>query len=126
MSASYGGDAGFNGSTSAALTQTVNAVSGGGFTLSPTPASQTVGRPGTAQFTIAISTTGGFTAPLTFSSKGAPPQADASFSPNPASGNSTVFTVQVGRNTPKKSYTMTITGSGGGISASTTVMLIVQ
>ena len=98
----------------------------GGVTLSPTPTSQLVNRPGTAQFTISITRTGGFSAPLTFSAKGAPPQADASFSPNPTSGNSTVFTVQAGKNTPKKSYTITITGSGGGVSASTTVTLIVQ
>jgi hypothetical protein len=126
MTGSYGGDPNFNASASAPLTQTVNAVSGGGFTLSPTPASHTVIRPGHADFTIAVLKTGGFSAPVTFSAKGAPPQSAAIFQPNPSSGDSTLFTVQLGRNTPKKSYTITITGSGGGTSATTTVTVIVQ
>ena len=129
MTASYGGDAAFNSSSSAVLTQTVNTVTTGGFTLAidpTTPTPQTVIRPGYATFKILVSRTGGFSAPVTFSSKGAPPQSAAIFQPNPASADSTVFTVQLGRNTPKRSYTITITGSGGPVSASTTVTVIVQ
>jgi hypothetical protein len=128
MTATYGGDAGFNGSTSTVLTQTVNTVTTGGFTLAidpSTPATQTVVRPGFATFNVLISRTD-FSAPVTFSSKGAPPQSAAIFNPNPVPGNSTEFTVQLGRNTPKRSYTITITGSAGAVSATTTVTVIVQ
>jgi len=78
MTAGYSGDADNAGSTSAAMTQSVNAAD---FTLTSNPTTTTVaaGQPGT--FTLTVTPQGSFTSPITFSCSGLPAHAGCTFSP---------------------------------------------
>ncbi|MFL6590979.1 MAG: hypothetical protein ACJ8M4_12495 [Chthoniobacterales bacterium] len=84
------------------------------FSLSISPSSVTIGRSGgTATYTVAITRTGGFTAPLTMSVTGLPAGASGRFSSNPASGSSSTLTVTADRSVAKGTYLFTVTGTGG-------------
>lgn len=63
------------------------------FSLSPTPSSQTMSAGASASYTVNITRSGGFAGAVTFSAAGLPAAASATFSPNPASGNSSTVTV---------------------------------
>ena len=78
----------FTHTTSATLVVTVAP----GFSLSATPSSQTVSAGASTIYTVNISRTGGFTGAVNFSATGLPAGATASFSPNPASGDSLTVT----------------------------------
>lgn len=83
------------------------------YALSVSPSSVTVGRNGgSAAYTVTITPSGGFTAPVTFSTTGLPSGATASFSPNPATA-STRLTVTVASSVLRGTYNFTIDGSGG-------------
>jgi hypothetical protein len=89
MTAGYGGDADNAGSTSAAMTQAVNAAD---FTLTSNPKTATVaaGQPGT--FTLTVTPQGSFTSPITFSCSGLPAHAGCTFSPASLTPNSGAVT----------------------------------
>jgi hypothetical protein len=95
------------------------------FTISATPASRTVARGGTTSYTVTITPSGGFSGNVSLSVTGLPAHATASFSPNPATSTSTL-TVTTWRKTSSRTYPLTITGTSGGLSHSTTVQLVVQ
>jgi hypothetical protein len=131
ITAVYSGDGAYNGSTSAALTQTVNDNTPpptGSFTLGASPSSVTVARNNSAQFTITVTPAGGFSSDVALSASGVPPQSSVTFNPaTVAGGNGTSnVTISIGRNTPRKTYTMTITGTGGGVTASASVTVTVR
>jgi hypothetical protein len=129
ITAVYGGDSTYNGSTSAPLTQTVNSpTSSESFTLGSDSTSQSVVRGGQATFGITVTPQDGFTSNVSLSASGVPPQSTATFSPASVVGGSgsSTLTIAIGRNTPKKSYTVTITGTGGGVTASTSVTVVVN
>jgi hypothetical protein len=129
ITAVYGGDSTYNGSTSAVLTQTVNSTTPtGSFTLSSDPPSQNVPRSGQTSVTITVTPSNGFSSAVALSASGVPPQSAATFSTNPVTGGSgtSTLTITIGRNTPKKSYTVTITGTGDGVTVSTSVIVNVQ
>jgi hypothetical protein len=129
ITAVYGGDGVYNGSTSAVLTQTVNSTTPtGSFSLSSDQSSQNVPRSGQTSFTITVTPSNGFGSAVALSASGVPPQSTATFSTNPVTGGSgtSTLTITIGRNTPRKSYTVTITGTGGGVTASTSVIVNVQ
>ena len=67
ITAVYGGDTNFAGSTSPALTQTV-----ADFSLSASPAATTVTAGSTATYMVTINSTGGFNQPISFNCSGAP------------------------------------------------------
>src|SRR5207302_6351122 len=91
------------------VTLAVNPAPVPDFTLSATPASQSVVQGAGTTYTVSITPSGGFTAAVTFGVSGLPGGATASFSPNPATASSTM-TVATGAATPPGSYTLTITG----------------
>src|SRR3989442_11290753 len=82
------------------------------FSLSATPASQTIVQGGGTTYAVSITPSGGFTAAVNFGVSGLPGGATASFSPNPATASSTM-TVGTGAATPPGSYALTITGDIG-------------
>ena len=92
------------------------------FTLSASPGSQTVSRGGTTTYTVSVNPANTYNVSLSVS--GLPFKATASFSPNPASSTSTL-TVSTWRKSTSGSYTLTITGTSGGISRTTTVTLVI-
>ncbi len=86
----------------------------GNFTLSISPASVSVPRfGGTATYTVTITRTGGFSAPVNFTISGLPAGTTPTFTPNPASGNTSTLRIVVSASTPWGTYPFTVTGTGG-------------
>jgi hypothetical protein len=97
------------------------------FSLSATPASQTVGTGGSTAFTIGVTPGAGFADTVTFSVAGLPAGATASFSPTSViSSGSTSLTVTTNASTPSGSYALTVTGSTGSITHTINVTLVVN
>jgi hypothetical protein len=113
--------------TLAHATTVVLAVTGpGDFAITATPASRTVTRGGSASYTATVTPSGGFTGVVSFSLTGLPAGASASF--NPASVNtagSSTLTVTTARNAARGTFTLTISGTGGGHTHAATVSLTV-
>ena len=93
------------------------------FTISASPASQTVTAGGSTSYTVSVVPTGG--GAVSLASSGLPAGAGGSFSPNPTSSAST-FTVTTSTSTPAATSTITITGTSGSVTHSTTVSLTVN
>jgi kumamolisin len=93
---------------------------------SPTPVSVVVGNTGTSTITSTVS--GGFSSAVALTASGAPTGVTVSFSPtsiaSPGSGTSTASFV-VASNTTPGTYPITITGTGGGLTETTSVSLTV-
>src|SRR5207245_241861 len=94
------------------------------FSLSATPASQTIVQGADTSPTRRTSDLGGFTAAVTLSVSGLPGGVTASFSPNPVNASSTM-TVGIGATTSSGSYALTITGVSGTLTHTTSVTLVV-
>jgi subtilisin family serine protease len=85
------------------------------FTLSASPSTATVTRGQTATYMVSTTATGPFTATVTLSSTGTPAGATPTFIPNQiATPGSSTFRVSTTSGTPRGTYTVTITGTGGG------------
>ena len=108
-----------------AITLVVNAPPTPDFTLTATPASRTVVRGASASYTISITPSGGFSAPVTLSAGGLPTGTSGSFAPNPAT-ESSVLTVTTTSSAKVGSYTLTITATSGSLVHTTTVSLQVK
>jgi Bacterial Ig-like domain (group 3) len=127
ITATYSGDSSFTGSTSTTLTQTVNLVAAGSFSLSSSPTLAKAAQGSSAHYLITVVTSGGFAGNVGLAVSAIPAQSTGSFSSNPVSSSgSSTLTINVGSHTPKKIYTLTITGTSGGLSATITVTLQVQ
>ena len=99
----------------------------GGFTVSAAPASRTVRRGASTTYTVSVSATPGFTGAVSLSVSGLPGKTNASFSPPSVTGSgSSTLTVKPNKPASPGSYTLTITGTSGGMSQTTTVGLTVQ
>src|SRR6516165_6733729 len=108
----------------ATVTLTVTAAPN--FTLSASPTSLSVvqGNQGTSTITTTVS--GGFNNAVSLSAAGTPSGTTVSFSPSsiaaPGGGSSTM-TITVGSNTAVGTYSITVTGKGGGIQHNATITL---
>lgn len=84
------------------------------FSISATPSSASVSRlGGTAWYTLTIVGTGGFGDPVSFAVSGLPAGSTASFSANPVLGATTTLAVATTSATPRGTYTLRISGTGG-------------
>ncbi|MGA1999909.1 MAG: Ig-like domain-containing protein [Terriglobales bacterium] len=113
---------------SGSLTHTANVtlvVTAPDFTLSPSPASQTVAKGSGTSYGVTINPTNGFAGQVTLSVTGLPTGAGGSFAPNPATSTSTLSITTDPTTTPAGTYTLTITGISGGLTHTTTVTLVV-
>ena len=97
-----------------------------GFALSASPASRSVTRGQSTSYTVTINRTGGFASAVSFSVSGLPSRSSASFSDNPATGSSTTLTVSTTSKTTRGTKTITITGTGEGLSRTARVTLTVN
>ena len=109
----------------ASATLVVNAAAGPDFSLSASPSSQTVTAGAGTSYTVTITPTGGFSDSVTLSLSGLPSGANGSFSPNPATGSSTL-SVGTNPSTPAGTYSLTITGTAGSVTHTTSATLVVN
>ena len=102
-------------------------TAGPNFTVSSSPASQTVIQGNGTTYTATVAISGGFSKTTTFSVGGLPNGATGSFSPATVTGAGTsTLTVTTAPTTPTGTYTVTITGTSGDIVHSATSTLIVN
>jgi hypothetical protein len=100
---------------------------GGGVSLSASPSAISAAQGGTASLTVAASSSGGSNTSVSFSVSGNPSGVTATFSPvSVTSPGTTNMTLSVGQSVVPGNYTLTIAGSGGGNTSSTTVALTVN
>ena len=103
------------------------AQTGPDFSITATPASQTVTAGGGTSYTASVTASGGFTGVVNFTVSGLPSGASASFNPGSVTGSgSSTMSVSTSTTTPAGTYTLTITGTSGALSHSTTVQLVVN
>ncbi len=97
------------------------------FTLGATPASQTITQGASTTYTVSVNPSGGFTGAVTLSLSGLPAGATGSFAPNPITAPTTsTLTVQTVATTPTGTFTLTISGTSGALTRTTTVSLVVN
>jgi Bacterial Ig-like domain (group 2) len=94
------------------------------FSLFVSPASVSVRRGSTATYTVTVTSSNGFSGPVTLSLSGQPSGSTVSFSPNPATGASTL-TVRASSSGPRGTFTLTITGKSGALTHTATTRLSV-
>src|SRR5207302_580188 len=94
------------------------------FSLSISPASQSVVQGGNTTYTVTVSPSATFNGAVQLSASGLPTGAAASFSPNPATSTSTM-TVTTSSTTPTGSSTLTVTGVSGNLTHTATTALTV-
>src|SRR5947209_6747558 len=119
------------GTDGASLTHTTSVtlvVSGpSDFTISATPASQTVRAGSSTPYTVNIAGSAGFSGTVALSVSGLPRKINASFNPSSVVGSGTsILKISPNPQAPHRPFTVTITGSSGATSHSTTVGLTVQ
>jgi cell division septation protein DedD len=97
------------------------------FTISITPSSASIARTGgTANYTVSIARTNGFSAPVNMSVSGLPAGTTTAFNPNPATGSSTVLSVTMPGSIAKATYPFTVTATGGSPTITRTANASVQ
>jgi trimeric autotransporter adhesin len=98
----------------------------GDFTISAVPPSQTVKKGLSTSYTVTVTPSGGFNGVVTLGVTGLPNSATASFNPPFITGSgSSILTVATKKSTPKGTFTLTISGTSGSLTRTTTVTLIV-
>jgi subtilisin family serine protease len=123
IKATYSGDTNVIGSTSPTITQVVNSAD---FSISASPSSRTVSRGSTASYTITITRISGFAGSISLGVTGQPSGSTVSFSANPVTNTRSTLSVRTRSSTPRGTYTLTITGTSGSLSHTTTVTLTVR
>src|SRR5882762_2482766 len=107
---------------SATVTLVVNS-----FSISASPSSQTVTRGNSTNYTATVAAINGFNGTVTLSVRGLPSNSSASFNPSSVAGHGTsTMTVSTNASTSTGTFTVRIRGTGGGVTHSTTVQLVVQ
>jgi endoglucanase len=96
------------------------------YSLAPSPGTLTITRGSSGSASIAITRTGGFTGSVAFGAAGLPAGVTASFSPTPATGNSSTVTFAASSTAATGTANITITGTSGTLSRTATVALTVN
>jgi len=111
--------------SSTGLSLIVTAAPAASITLSATPPSRTFAHGDSTTFAITI-TRSGFTGAVALSASGVPSKASASFSPASTSGTTSTMTISSLKPVNPGTYTVTITGTGGGTTGKATVQVVIQ
>jgi len=96
------------------------------YSVTATPASQSVTQGGSTSYTVAVTPSGGFTGTVNLSVSGLPAGATASFNPASLASGSSTLTVTTASTTPAGSFSLTITGTSGTLSHTASVTLVVN
>jgi GH35 family endo-1,4-beta-xylanase len=96
------------------------------FTLTANPSSLTINLGASGTSAIAITRSGGFTGAVALSASGLPSGVTATFNPASATGTSSVLTLTASGAATLGAATVTITGTGGGLTRMTTISLTVN
>jgi hypothetical protein len=97
------------------------------FSMSASPASQTVVQGSGTTYTASTAVSLGFNSAVNLTVSGLPTAATATFSPISITGaNSSTLTVSTATSTPAGTYTLTIIGTSGSLVHTTTVTLVVN
>src|SRR5205823_6270732 len=108
-----------------ALWQPVNAGSPD-FSISATPASQSITAGGSTSSTMSVTPLNGFSGAVSLSANGLPGGATANFNPSSINGSvSSMLTLSTTNSTPASSFTLTFTGTSGSLSHAVSVLLSV-
>ncbi len=105
------------------VTLTVTSVTGS-FTLKPSATTLSVAQGASGTDTITVTDVSPFTGSVAFAATGMPTGVTASFSPT-SSTTSSVLTLAVASTTVAGTYTITVTGTSGTLTATTTIALTV-
>src|SRR5439155_1126672 len=100
------------------------------FTVSAAPESRSVARGGTTTYAVTVTPSGGFSGQVSLSAAVSPKSKGTTFSFNPQTLNlpattTSTLTVRVNRNTSRGTYTIALTASGGWLTLTATVTLVV-
>ena len=96
------------------------------FSISATPASQTVSPGSSTAYSVNVTAVGGFAGSTSFTATGLPTGATATFNPTTVTGTgSSTMTVTTSASTPVGSSTLTVKGTSGSLNHQTTVTLTV-
>jgi len=97
------------------------------FTLTASPSSQTIKAGGAATFTVTANLVSGSASTVTLSVAGLPAGATSTFNPDQGKPTfSSSLTITTGVDTAPGTYTLTITGSDGGLSKTAAVTVTIQ
>jgi hypothetical protein len=96
------------------------------FSLAANPSSVPVVRGSTATSTIGIARVNGFTAGVTLTASTLPTGVTATFSPNPATGASSIVTFAASATAALGSVPVTISGAGGGLTRTAPITLTIS
>lgn len=122
ITAGYGGDANFISSTSSSAPEQVT-----DFSLSVSPASQTIPPGHLASYTLTAKSINGFAATVTLACGSQPPHSSCAVSPGSVALSSSTQTATVTINLENKgTYTLTFTGSDGILQHTATAILVVK
>ena len=114
--------------TGGGLTRTATAtlvVSAPDFTLAATPPSQTVAPGEATTFGVTVTRVNGFADAVGFTVSGLPAGATGSFAPASTTGTATTLTIGTNTSVAAGTYVLTITGTAGAVTRTTTVTLVV-
>jgi hypothetical protein len=97
------------------------------FSISASPASQSIGAGSSTSYTVTVAPINGFTGTVALSVSGLPTGATGTFSPTSITGGSGTSTLNVttSTSTPVGTYTLTIKGTSGSLIHTTTVTLVI-
>jgi hypothetical protein len=97
------------------------------FSISASPASQSIGTGSSTSYTVTVAPINGFTGTVALSVSGLPTGATGTFSPTSITGGSGTSTLNVttSSSTAVGTYTLTIKGTSGTLSHTTTVTLVI-
>jgi kumamolisin len=108
------------------FTLTVTAPVSGGFSLSVSPTSGSLARGQSGYAVVTVTATGGFDSAVALSATGIPTGVTGSFSPTSVTGSGTSdFTLTVSRSAPTGTHVITIKGTSGSVSETTTLTFTV-
>ncbi|HEY1986302.1 MAG TPA: S53 family peptidase [Terracidiphilus sp.] len=119
---------GTSGSTVQTTTVTLTVTSTtAGFSISASPTSITVARSSSGRVTVSTTVSGGFNSAISLSASGQASGTSFSFNPSSITGaGSSTLTITASRRATRGTRTITITGTSGGTSHSTTISLTIQ